>query len=271
MWWIVVSEQTSWGDELTYFVRAIENPNQHLTLASTVFVGDKKKICARLHFYRAQVQGFAVLAMKKAYPITECLVGEDCFEDLVLAFREKNPSTSGDLGEWGEGFATFIEDIPTLVDAPYLSDVARLEWAVHLAYRAKDIPPLEVDLSDEAWWQSQQLVLAPSVYLVSLKFSVVNLWVLYQQTQGDIERFNEGIANQESSVVEEPEQVLVYRKENHVLLKNLDLTLFAWYQHFTEKRLLVDWLVQQAKTQEEALYQITWVKAGLSQKILICA
>src|SRR5262249_21356361 len=48
------------------------------------------------------------------------------------------PSTSGDLNDYGDTFGAFLAQHPPVAALPYISDVARLEWAIDEVNRAAD-------------------------------------------------------------------------------------------------------------------------------------
>ena len=91
-----------------------------------------------LQAYRANADASAARALATALPTVQMLVGEDDFALLARAFWRAAPPQRGDLGEWGEGFAAFVEADARLAEWPYLADCARLDWALHCCERAAD-------------------------------------------------------------------------------------------------------------------------------------
>ena len=64
------------------------------------------------------------------------LVGEEFFRLLAKRFIEQHPSHSGNLHRYGSEMAEFLMHFENTQHLAYLPDVARLEWAYHLAYFA---------------------------------------------------------------------------------------------------------------------------------------
>lgn len=91
--------------------------------------------------YRGNACANAGRALALAYPTLAQLLGHEAFAALASAFWQQRPASAGDLGLWGAGLSTFIAEINALDSEPYLPDVARLEWALHLAERAADAAP----------------------------------------------------------------------------------------------------------------------------------
>ncbi|MCZ8257335.1 MAG: DNA-binding domain-containing protein [Polaromonas sp.] len=94
-----------------------------------------------LQAYQANGLALAERALGAAYPVLAQLIGDDSFPSLARHFWRRHPPGRGDVACWGDGLAAFIEAAPQLADEPYLSDVARIEWALHQAATAADAQP----------------------------------------------------------------------------------------------------------------------------------
>jgi hypothetical protein len=94
-----------------------------------------------LGVYRANAHAHAERTLAGTCPVVHALLGDGAFHALARALWHRHPPLSGDLGEWGEALADFIAAEPDLDELPYLSDVARLEWALHQAARAPEARP----------------------------------------------------------------------------------------------------------------------------------
>jgi hypothetical protein len=88
--------------------------------------------------YRANVAALADRALAAAFPTVRALVGEVLFARLARDHWKAEPPRRGDVGEWGEGFAAWLEAQVALAPYPYLADCARLDWAVQRCERAAD-------------------------------------------------------------------------------------------------------------------------------------
>lgn len=92
----------------------------------------------QLAIYRNSIIGRFQKTLKTTYPVCHQLVGEDFFIGLANAYIEKTPSSSPDLNDYGNAFSTFITTFSPADSLPYLSDIARLEWAWHCLLNVKD-------------------------------------------------------------------------------------------------------------------------------------
>ena len=100
--------------------------------------GDAQAIDRRLALYRANMVAAAAKALSAAYPVVRQAVGAEFFHALARDYQRGTPSTSGDLGDFGAGFAGFLAAFEPTRSLPWLPDLARLEWAVHQADGAAD-------------------------------------------------------------------------------------------------------------------------------------
>jgi hypothetical protein len=95
----------------------------------------------RLQVYRNHVRLSLREALAATFPVVLRLVGEGYFATVARHFVLAHPPRSPVLAEYGAGFPAFLEAAP---NAPvYLADVARLEWALNLAFHAPDASPLD--------------------------------------------------------------------------------------------------------------------------------
>lgn len=122
-------------------------------------------------------------ALGGVFPVSRMLVGDDFFAHAAGFFISEMPPRSPVLLDYGSGLPAFLASLPAAADVPYLSDVARLEWAVHRAYHAADAEPLEVvAVAATLPAQSADLVFTPhpSLMLVRSPYAVDQIWRLHQ-------------------------------------------------------------------------------------------
>jgi hypothetical protein len=98
----------------------------------------------RLSIYTNNVYAALTKALQAIYPVIERLVDEKFFRFAARHYIDQYPSTSGDLNQYGEHFATFLSEFPPVASLAYLPDVARLELYCHQAYLAANDAPLDL-------------------------------------------------------------------------------------------------------------------------------
>jgi len=146
------------------------------------------RVTRGLQAYRANAAALAERVLAAAFPTVAQLLGAAAVAGLARAHWHAEPPRRGDLAQWGEGLPDFIAADPQLAAEPYLADVARLDWAVHLAEQAADAPPLcgppaglahLVSNDPAALW----LQFAPGTTLVSSTHPVATIWQAHQPHQ----------------------------------------------------------------------------------------
>lgn len=162
-----------------------------------------------LRAYRSNGRALAVRALAAAYPSVAALLGEDNFEAVAQAVWLAHPPVRGDMAEWGSALPAWIASRADLAQAePYLADVARVDWALHVAASAADAEP---DLASLALLQQHDpdtltLVLAPGTQVIESPWPVVSL---VQAHAGDGVSLDEAAARLRAG---EAEPALVWRE-----------------------------------------------------------
>jgi hypothetical protein len=145
----------------------------------------------RLGFYRTNVMENYRKALAATYPAIERLVGPGCFAHLAYEYARRHASQSGDVGAHGERFADFLERHAVSRDLPYLSEVARLEWAIDESFYEADrgalrlerlaaVPPEQV--------AALRLHLAPPCRLLRSRYPLLRIWQISQPDHTGDER-----------------------------------------------------------------------------------
>jgi hypothetical protein len=83
-------------------------------------------------------------ALEKTFPATVNLVDARFFANAADAFIRAHPPKSPCLFEYGAELPGLIDRFPACAELPYLSDVARMEWAIHEIFHADEAAPFRV-------------------------------------------------------------------------------------------------------------------------------
>lgn len=97
----------------------------------------------RLAVYRNNLFAGLAEVIVNTYPLLEKLVGEAFLRAVARRYIARHLPASGNLNLYGGGLAAFLKDYKPAKGLPYLPDVARLEWACHEVYHARDEVPLD--------------------------------------------------------------------------------------------------------------------------------
>ena len=151
----------------------------------------------RMQIYRNNfVIGLSEI-LSATYPITEKLVGEDCFAGLARQHVLNKPLERADVSIYGEGFAETIAQTEAVISAvPYLADVALFEWKRDLATQAynsytasKPLRPF-TELSQLSPQQQQNIIIHPNNTLNLIKSDYALFSLQQAVNSGDFEHLN---------------------------------------------------------------------------------
>jgi hypothetical protein len=141
--------------------------------------------------YRNNVLANLTGALANVYPIVRKIVGAEFFDAMARQYATLNPSTSGDLNDYGARMPAFVAAFKGTQDLPYLSDVARMEWLAHLSYSAADSPSARAGGVPDfrpANIDSLRLRCAPGSALLQSDWPLARLWEIHQDDfRGEIE------------------------------------------------------------------------------------
>ena len=136
--------------------------------------------------YRANAGALAERALAAAFPTLQQLIGEPSFAALARDFWRQQPPAAGDMGTWGEGLPDFVAAAASLADEPCLADVARVDWAVHVAERAADAAAVRgLELLAALDPSQLHLQLVAGTALVESAHPVVAIWHAHRKAPVD--------------------------------------------------------------------------------------
>jgi len=179
---------TTLRDQQIAFVNALMHQDEQRFFSQ---INDTERLSKmqRLAIYRHNISGGFCGALQATYPVCQKLVGEDFFTTMAHTYIQQTPSTSPNLNDYGESFAAFITSFSPAAELPYLADVARLEWAWHVASFGPDAQPFDVQaLAALSPAQQQQLrfQLQPNAILLASDYPIHHIWEVNQEHhQGD--------------------------------------------------------------------------------------
>lgn len=249
-------------DEQQQLVRAIFNQK-----SSSFHPSDFEK--KGLEIYRRNLQANAVRALKISYPTVLKLVGDEVFVYAVEQLLTQDPPNTGDWGLWGEHFSKLLRYVSALQDFPYVADIARLDFALHLLGREKDV---ELDMSSMSLLGTCELdqlrvVLNPSIKILVSEFPISDIYSANHGLASEVELF----LNQarQKLVAGSGQTVLLYRPQFKPLLRSVDTSEGAWLkllQHGMSIGKALDTL-----TDAKHDFSLeTWLPLAIQQNLILC-
>lgn len=160
----------------------------------------------------------------RVYPVVCRLVDIRFFDYAAHRFISAFPPASGNLNGYGEAFPEFLAVFPPAQTLAYLSDVARLEWALHAAYHASDAPAFDIEAFARALPESypeMRITLHPSCRLVDSPYPILHIW----EANRDLSKDPEFIALKNSG---ERILLLIQRHDQGVLIHTLEPGEYAF-------------------------------------------
>ena len=133
----------------------------------------------RLGFYRANVFGNYLDALRATYCAVERLIGSGCFAYYARWFVREMPSRSGDLNRYGGEFPDFLAGSPIATELPYLPDVARLEWLLDEVFFEADSPGVDLQRLSQVppeHYADLEWRLHPACRLLASPYPVRRIW-----------------------------------------------------------------------------------------------
>jgi hypothetical protein len=167
------------------FATSLDDPAADAALTAQLLPADAAMLHARLGLYRGNVRAARRLALANAYPVLAALTGEAYFDALALAYARAHPSRDADLNRFGARLPEFIDEHEADARYAYFSDVARLEWALHVAHYAANAKHTPLDAQQ---WQAlgaerlaqSRLMLHPACAALALRHAATAIWQAHQ-------------------------------------------------------------------------------------------
>lgn len=135
-----------------------------------------------LEAYRANAEAIAERALAAAFPTVQAMLGAEDFGQLAREFWRAQPPSRGDLGEWGDRLAAWLQTHAQLAAWPYLPDCARLDCALHRCERAADasLDAASLALLESTDPAALRLELMPGVALIRSAWPVASIHAAHQ-------------------------------------------------------------------------------------------
>jgi len=142
--------------------------------------------------------------LRDEFELVRAVMGDEAMDVLIAKYVKAHPSTHFSLGRLGEHLPAFLKQHP-IENAPWVADLAALEWARAQSFVAPDSPVAEPSALASIGPENAEtvrLTLTPSVHVVHLDFDVRALF----------RALVDGAATGDVAVPREHTSVVVFRK-----------------------------------------------------------
>jgi hypothetical protein len=139
---------------------------------------------ARLAIYRHHVVGTLTEVLAGTFPVVCRLVDARFFAFAADRYLRTDPPGSPCLFEYGATFPDFLASFGPCRHLAWLPDVARLEWAINVAFHADDAAPLDamaLAAVPERFAARLRVRMHPSVAYLGSSWPVDRIWTAHQE------------------------------------------------------------------------------------------
>ncbi len=188
----------------------------------------------RFDIYRNNVVASLIDALAESFGVTRTIVGQAFFRAMAEEFVRAHPPRTPCVIDYGDRFPGFIDSFEPAVGLPYLGDVARLEVARRRSFHAADdgiADPDSLACLDESTLPGIRMNFRASTLFVRSPHPLWSIW-----------RYN--TTNDSSPVEARPEDVLVSRPADRVLLRRLPQGSAAFLEELSQGASLGDALMR---------------------------
>ena len=191
----------------------------------------------RLNIYRNNVSISLRNALKAVYPVIHKLVADEFFNAMASDYIIKHPSRSGNLHDFGDQLPNFIAGFAPAGELVYLADVAKLEWAYHRVFHAKNSQPLDIEKLqqvDTANYGDLCFTLSPASRLVHSPYPILRIWQANQDSGMPPDSINS--SSDTISLDEGETLLLVLRTELDIEFQILSPAEFSFLEAFSQHK-----------------------------------
>lgn len=136
-----------------------------------------------LSVYRNTIASGAIDALVATYSTVVMMTGEDWFRATAREYARAHPPREPALLAYGETFPAWLSTFPPAADAPYLADIAQLDWLWWQSWSAADAELLDgaaLSTLDSDLLSEFTLALHPSVRVAPFEAGIPSLWLAHQ-------------------------------------------------------------------------------------------
>ncbi len=219
-----------------------------------------------------------IRALSITFPTVKGFIGEDSFRMLSRLFLKFETKISFDWAEYGSSLPLFIADQEALEEFPFLSEVAKLDWAIHKAQREPDkiFTATSFALLEDGDTRLLRFLPAPGLQVLKFWFPVSDLYRLIhdpylQSKQGALARQTllTEIKISISSAINNssPRSLILWRPEYKAQFEYLVEAEADVMQQIIEQA-SVDEIIERIGTHNIDL--VTWLSKAISNKFIFC-
>lgn len=174
----------------------------------------------RFSIYRNNTLLSLTEALKANFPVTVRLVDERFFGWAAQDFIRRHPPCEARLSAYGSELPAFLASLPACRTVPYITEVARLEWAIFMSLHTEERTSCSIEalsrLGSEAG--AARLRFQPTLQLIPARWPVLEIWTAHQKDRVQLP----------TSIVRSANYVQITRSADRIRLASLLPGRFAF-------------------------------------------
>lgn len=138
-------------------------------------VGSSRRLGIYQYAYFARLEE----ALAEDFPALHAVLGDQAFTELCREYSRCHPSSHPSLRWFGAQMAGFLSRSEPYRSYPLLSELARFEWLLIMAFDTEDAPVLgEADAArvPPQQWPGLRIALHPAVHSFSYRWNILPIW-----------------------------------------------------------------------------------------------
>ncbi len=124
----------------------------------------------RLNIHRNNYRESLSSSLSGHFPALAAYVGTEFVSGALKEFCTANPPVSASLASYGGDFADFIDSHTVSEQLPYISDIVRLEWAMH---ELQTVPEITYETEPRA---VQGCTVSDNIRAIDSDFPLMSIW-----------------------------------------------------------------------------------------------
>ncbi len=124
----------------------------------------------RLNIHRNNYRESLSSNLSGHFPALAAYVGDEFVSGAIKEFCTVNPPVSASLASYGADFAGFIDSHAVSDKLPYISDIVRLEWAMH---ELQTVPEVAYQTEPQAM---QNCTVSDNIRVIDSDFPLMSIW-----------------------------------------------------------------------------------------------
>jgi len=206
------------------FINCLLSPGQEIL--QNIFMGNPQSLDSRFSIYRNNVIVGLINALEDKFPVCLRLLGDDNFRQLAKEYIGDNLPSSPVMFEYGKSFSKYISSNDVIKYAPYLPDVAKLEYNIGEAYHAPNSPFITLSDFEEIGASklfNSRVTLHPSVSCFHTNYPIVEIWKTNSYDQ-----------EVKSITILNAEDVLVSRPSFDIMIESLPVGAVSFIKQLSD-------------------------------------